>query len=74
MHRPRSASAPLAMVRFQNGWLYTCQVFDLAIPESGAVVTQARRHLEIKFDIALNISLMFTRFFEPKFIEVKEGI
>jgi len=24
------------MVRFQNGWLYTYQVFDLAIPESGS--------------------------------------
>jgi len=37
MHRPRFASAPLAMVRFQNGLLYACQVIDLAIPESGSV-------------------------------------
>ena len=40
MHRPRFASAPLAMVRFQNGWLYIYQVIDLAIPESGSVDPQ----------------------------------
>jgi len=41
MHRPRFASAPLAMVRFQNGWLSTYQVADLAILESGSGDPQA---------------------------------